>query len=369
VFKNAKIQLFFDMEKTFHFFSYLCLMKQIRLIPLITLAVTAMALSSCATRPLVSATGHRPPALIILDTDIGSSTDDLFAIQLLHAYQREGRCRILGVVVDRMGDSCAMLADMMNTYYGRPKIPLGVERHGIVNPRYYIDQRGLAGQFARSVSRYDTLPDGHLLYRRLLAEADDHSVTIVAIGFASSLAQLLESQPDSLSPLNGIDLVARKVKAVYLMGTKLGESNSPGYNLKSGPGFAHTFVEKWPQAVDIILSPSPVGDLVDYDSTSVMRDLQTNIGHPIREVYLTRPCNTGQRMWDPLCVIAAVEGDSLITLSPRGALALTPQNTITFTPQADGNCRYQLIGDATWVPQVLKTIRQSYLLSAPTKTK
>lgn len=33
--------------------------------------------------------------LVILDTDLGSSTDDLFALEMLHRYEQEGRCRLL----------------------------------------------------------------------------------------------------------------------------------------------------------------------------------------------------------------------------------------------------------------------------------
>ena len=44
--------------------------------------------------------------LVILDTDIGSSTDDLFALEMLHYYQQQGRCKLLGVVVDREGEDC-----------------------------------------------------------------------------------------------------------------------------------------------------------------------------------------------------------------------------------------------------------------------
>ena len=47
--------------------------------------------------------------LIILDTDIGSSTDDLFALQLAYRYQDKGLCRILGVVIDREGEELAAL--------------------------------------------------------------------------------------------------------------------------------------------------------------------------------------------------------------------------------------------------------------------
>ena len=39
--------------------------------------------------------------LVIFDTDIGSSADDLFALEMLYRYEDEGRCRLLGVMVDR----------------------------------------------------------------------------------------------------------------------------------------------------------------------------------------------------------------------------------------------------------------------------
>ena len=58
--------------------------------------------------------------LVIYDADIGSSTDDLFALQMLHRYQDAGKCKLLGVVVDRMGDNNAAIADLLNTYYGHP---------------------------------------------------------------------------------------------------------------------------------------------------------------------------------------------------------------------------------------------------------
>jgi inosine-uridine nucleoside N-ribohydrolase len=47
------------------------------------------------------------------------------------------------------------------------------------------------------------VPDAVDLYRELLAEADDLSVTIAAIGFATNLAGLVESAPDSHSSLTG----------------------------------------------------------------------------------------------------------------------------------------------------------------------
>lgn len=55
--------------------------------------------------------------LVILDTDIGSSTDDLFTLEMLHYYQQQGSCKLIGVVVNREGEDCAACADAMNTYF------------------------------------------------------------------------------------------------------------------------------------------------------------------------------------------------------------------------------------------------------------
>ena len=122
--------------------------------------------------------------LIIYDTDIGSSTDDLFALEMLYRYEDEGRCRLLGVMVDREGERNAAFADVMNTYFDHGDVPVGLVRDGIKEPKVWIDYAHVAdtkdgeGQpmFSRSIVDYSSLPDGWQLYRRLLAEQPDRSV-------------------------------------------------------------------------------------------------------------------------------------------------------------------------------------------------
>ena len=55
-------------------------------------------------------------------------------------------------------------------------------------------------------------------YRKVLSEADDHSVVISAIGFATNLAALLQTKPDDYSSMNGYDLVAAKIKTIVWQG-------------------------------------------------------------------------------------------------------------------------------------------------------
>ena len=112
--------------------------------------------------------------LVILDTDIGSSTDDLFALEMLYRYEDEGRCRLLGVMVDREGEQNAAFADVMNTYFSHGDVPVGLVRDGIKEPKIWIDYAHVAdtqdgeGQpmFSRSIADYSSLPDGWQLERQ-----------------------------------------------------------------------------------------------------------------------------------------------------------------------------------------------------------
>ncbi|MBP5548129.1 MAG: hypothetical protein J6X58_04460 [Bacteroidales bacterium] len=209
-------------------------MKQTK--SLIFIAFVALLLFSCVRENLKPE--PQPPSVpqIILDTDIGSSTDDLFAMQMLYRYASQGRCGLLGVVVDRMGDTNAAVADLMNNYYGFPTLPIGLERNGAYERFSYINYTPIAQAtdtngnplFVRTYSDYSSLPDGYVLYRCLLANAPDGSVTIMLTGIASTIANLLTSGADQYSPLTGVELVRRKVKQLYFMATKL----EPGSELE-----------------------------------------------------------------------------------------------------------------------------------------
>ena len=195
------------------------------------IVVGSQALHSCNKNNSQEPVATMPA--IIYDTDLGSSTDDLFGLEMLYNYHNQGRCRLLGVVVDRMGEECAACADVMNTYFGHGELPIGLVKNGIENPAVWIDYKALptytladgSPMFRRTVSDYSSLPDGWQLYRRLLAAEPDHSVSIVSVGFVTCLAQLLKSDGDAYSPLTGVELVRQKVKCLYIQGGRFGEAD------------------------------------------------------------------------------------------------------------------------------------------------
>ena len=334
------------------------------------LAILAVCFTSCSDDDDDDWKGgedtYKGVPLVILDTDIGSSTDDLFALELLYRYNDLGKCKLLGVVVDREGKENAALVDVMNTYYNYPNVPIGLIKNGAKDTKVWIDYKGMSDYtdsngkplFKRTVNDLDALPDGYKLYRQLLAAQPDHSVSICSIGFVTSLAQLLESGPDKYSDLNGVELVRRKVKCCYIMGGVFGDAVEPDYNFAQALSFSETFFRLWPSDIDMMYSPGEVGDAIEYRPEQVIADISWTDAHPIKSVYMNCFCDTGQKMWDPLAVIHAVEGDDAFILSQRGTVTLTKNAETLFNPSPNGNSRYQIAGSKEWAKEKLDLIRQ-----------
>ncbi len=311
----------------------------------------------------------RQPVNMILDADFGSSTDDLIALMMLNHYIDEGLVDLKGIVVDREGENNAGVVDIFNTYYGHPYIPVGLERNGVKNPRVFIPYNGICDLkdangnplFKRSFDASKCM-DGWKLYRKILSKAEDKSITIVAIGFATSLAQLMESKADEYSKLSGIDLFAQKVKAVYIQSGRFEENDSTcGYNMRAASKQAAIFYEKLPESVELIMSPSYVGESMNYLPEDVIADLSWTEVNPIKAVYTNYTCDTGQRMWDVNCVTNAIFGDGQFNMSAPGYVTFVEkgeESLMLFKQDPYGNARYQLPFDTYQSMEKLMEMRR-----------
>ena len=141
------------------------------------------------------------------------------------------------------------------------------------------------------------------------------------------------------------------------MGGAFAKDVEPEYNFAMDPEAVRTFFRLWPRDVDVVFSAAEVGDAIDYPSAQVVADLDGTDRHPIKQVYLQCDCDTGQRMWDPLAVIQAVEGDAPFALGERGTVEIAADGAASFVRTPDGNCRRQLPGSPAWNASMLEKIR------------
>ena len=285
---------------------------------------------------------------VIFETDLGNDIDDALAMDLLYKYQDAGTIRLLAVNLNKEGLAPAEYADILNTWYGYPDIPVGIIRDGVdcetdaVNyAQAVVNLKDAGGRplFARSHPGYADYPEAVTLYRRILSAEPDTSVVIASVGFSTNLARLLASPADEISPLTGKELVARKVKLLSMMAGCFIDPNNHEYNVVKDVPAAKAVFEEWPTPV--VTSPVEVGGGIRYPGSSIENDFSWAPQHPVVEgykAYRTMPYD--RPTWDPTAVLYAVEGGDWFTVSPPGRIEVTEEGSTFFTEDAAGTRRY-----------------------------
>src|ERR1043166_6208091 len=70
------------------------------------------------------------PVPVIFDTDIGNDVDDALALAVLHSLESRREAKLLAVTITKDNRFAAPYIDLVNTFYGRPEIPIGVVHNG-----------------------------------------------------------------------------------------------------------------------------------------------------------------------------------------------------------------------------------------------
>ncbi|PYQ48819.1 MAG: hypothetical protein DMF78_20345, partial [Acidobacteria bacterium] len=69
-----------------------------------------------------------PPVRIVFDTDMASDVDDVGALASLHALASLGEAQILAIGISSRNEHVGPCVDAIDTWYGRPDIPIGYQR-------------------------------------------------------------------------------------------------------------------------------------------------------------------------------------------------------------------------------------------------
>jgi hypothetical protein len=266
-----------------------------------------------AIQPLAPVEKQPPgPIACILDTDLDGDVDDVGALALLNDFMDQGEATLLAVVhntVNTNQSSCATI-EAVDTWYGHPDIPIGqyLGEHPQTpilskvdpappGPGAYHDPPITSGskytllihqRFDPGFPNDDKMPAGVDVYRKALAAARDGSVVIVSVGLMHNIQDLIQSQPDSVSPLSGMDLVKKKVRQLVIMANTV----PPDLYL----------LNKWPTK---ILWTCDVGSFIGTGPSLI----PTPENNPVRVAYdLFGVLHTGRQSWDLTAAWLAVRG-------------------------------------------------------------
>ena len=304
----------------------------------------------------------RRPVRLILDSDMDSDCDDVGALVVLHALADRGEVEPLAVMTSSLNPWSGPCVDAINTWAGRPGLPIGSARAPAPDqPSRYA--QGVAERLPHRLARSTDAPEATGLYLRLLADAADGSVTIVTIGDMSNLAKLLRAP-------GGSALVRQKVAVWVCMGgnfigrparddLKLGNNN-----FTLDPVATLAAITAWPTPIVF----------AGREMCSVPSGVQIGAalagapaGHPARIAY--ELYHGGQakdrHVADLVAVLAAVRGPGdLWDAEGRGRMHL--QADMTFAWSYDRDAHAYLLKRAD--DRVVEGVLEQLLLHTPSAT-
>ncbi|KAL2143665.1 hypothetical protein VTI28DRAFT_10172 [Corynascus sepedonium] len=272
---------------------------------------------------------------LIIDTDLFSDVDDAGALLIATT---SPSVNLLAVNINYPSSYSALAASAILAHYGKTHVPIGIPRP-LTNTTFFDSWYFTLGEYTSKVAYHfsgGSLPWGRAedardpvaLYRKVLAEADDGSVTIVSIGFLDNLSALLNSTADAHSPLPGRTLLARKLSELVIMGGSYPFTNSTGNSstgswnfVGSDPALAAHVVNdladrsSWPPRVRVVYVGDDVGarvltggPLMAAATAAPGSQVKIKDRDPVGMAYAWYGYYTPRPSWDPLAVVYAIHG-------------------------------------------------------------
>jgi hypothetical protein len=295
--------------------------------------------------------GEAAPVRIIFDTDVGNDVDDVLALSMLHALQTRDECELLAVTITKPDELAGPFVDAVNTFYGRPGIPIGFTHSKLANePSKFLPlaeaKDGANLRYPHKLKRSSDAPGATALLRKVLSGQPDGSVVLVQVGYFSNLAALLDTPGDASSPLGGRELVKQKVKLLSVMAGGFSASRRDlEYNVTQDLPASKRLVPNWPTS--IVWSGFEIGIAVPYPAVSIERDFSYVPHHPAAEAYcLYNPPPHERPTWDLTSALYAVRPDrGYFGLSSPGQVTVEADGLTRFTATPDGRDRYLTLNE------------------------
>lgn len=247
---------------------------------------------------------------LILDTDMAPDYDDVGAMALMYALADSGQVNVLATVGSNKDENVAPCIEVINRYFNRPDMPVGTPKgEAPSRTTWHQGERWteyLPKAYPHKIANSSEAPDAVGIYRKVLSSQPDESVTICTTGFFTNLKNLLQSKPDAYSPLDGKELIKKKVKLLVSMAGEFPESVNGEFNVKCDAYSAYKVAQEWP--TDIIFYGFEIGVDILTGKEVAKLDVQDS---PVKDTYemcLAQDNPEGRNSWDQTAVLVAIKG-------------------------------------------------------------
>ncbi|MEO8416091.1 MAG: nucleoside hydrolase, partial [Ginsengibacter sp.] len=198
-------------------------------------------------------------------------------------------------------------------------------------------------KYHHTIKNNSEVPDAVELYRKILAQQPDNSVTIVTIGFLTNISNLLQSGPDHYSSLNGSELVKKKVRQLVCMAGKFPKGYE--FNVKEDARASRYVFEHWQKPV--LFSGFEIGQKIKTGLPLIHTNSIKN--SPVKDVFricipMAKEDSVGRMSWDESAVLIAVEGYRPFYKTKTGTIIVNEDGSNAWSPS--GNNQSYLVEDS-----------------------
>jgi inosine-uridine nucleoside N-ribohydrolase len=276
---------------------------------------------------------------ILFDTDLGPDYDDVGALAILNAMADSGKAEILATVSSNKYELVVPCIEIINTYFGRPGLRTGSPKSAGANMsafQHWPDS--LVKKYPHSIKSTSDAPDAVSVYRKILAEQPDNSVTFVTVGFLTNAANLLKSQPDSISPLSGEELISRKIKLFVSMAGHFPEGRE--FNIWCDSVSSEYVFNEWPG--EIIFTGWEIGAELFTGLRLIATETENS---PVKDVFrisipMSEEDKPGRKSWDETAVLIAVYGPGKFFNTVKGNILVNPDGSNGWEDDPEGKHSY-----------------------------
>jgi inosine-uridine nucleoside N-ribohydrolase len=322
--------------------------------------IALIILNACSSQS--GRKNHQVPR-IIFDTDLGPDYDDVGALAFLHAMADSGKAEILATVSSNKNELVAPSIEVINTYFNRSELEIGAPKSdgaNIGSTQHWADS--IVDNYPHTIRSTDDVRDAVSVYRKILNGQPDTSITIVTVGFLTNLGNLLKSEPDSFSPLNGKELVSRKVKLLVSMAGKFPAGKE--FNIFIDSVSSKFVYENWPG--EIIFTGFEIG----WEIRTGLRIMKSPVENsPVKDVFrisipLSEEDKLGRMSWDETAALIGVYGTDGFFRKIRGQIIVNTDGSNSWKDDPGGKHCY--VVQEMPVPEMAKFI-EDRIMHIPVK--
>jgi purine nucleosidase len=291
----------------------------------------------------VNSSGSYKPILyrqkVILDTDIDSDVDDAGALAMLLNLHKKGIIELLGIITTSDDPYSPVCVSAITTYYGCGDVPVGflMGQHVLSNHSRYT--KNIAREFKTRITSWSMAEVSTTLYRKLLAQSPDESVVVITIGHLTSLQRLMQSPPDRISEMDGIELVSKKVRKWICMGGEYPKGKEANF-CRPDPGSTVYCLKHWKK--EAVFCGWEAGNKIITGGGNLKSML--NQDNPVYRAYELYNNFEGRSSWDQIAVLQLTEkADSFFSLSKNGYVEIKPDGSNKWKNDPDGKHKYVVL--------------------------